>query len=65
MKIDIQVDEAEKLYGVQLQFEFNIKGIKKELDQIRKFYPAEVSNRVEELMRIQIRKYGYLIKFYI
>lgn len=62
MKIDIQVDKAEKLYGVQLQFEFNIKGIKKELDQIRKFYPAEVSNRVEELMRIQIRKYGYLIK---
>ncbi len=62
MKIDIQVDEAEKLYGVQLQFEFNIKGIKKELDQIRKFYPAEVSNREEELMRIQIRKYGYLIK---
>lgn len=62
MKIDIQVDKAEKLYGVQLQFEFNIKDIKKELDQIRKFYPAEVSNRVEELMRIQIRKYGYLIK---
>ncbi len=62
MKIDIQVDEAEKLYGVQLQFEFNIKDIKKELDQIRKFYPAEVSNREEELMRIQIRKYGYLIK---
>ena len=54
MKIDIQVDEAEKLYGVQLQFEFNIKDIKKELDQIRKFYLAEVSNRVEELMRIQI-----------
>ena len=59
---DILVDEAEKLYGVQLQFEFNIKDIKKELDQIRKFYPAEVSNRVEELMRIQIRYYGYLIK---
>ncbi len=55
MKIDIQVDEAEKLYGVQLQFEFNIRDIKKELDQIRKFYPAEVSNRVEEVLMSVLR----------
>ena len=59
---DIQVDEAEKLYGVQLHFDFNLKDIRKELDQIKEFYPEEVRNRVEELIRMQIRKYGYLVK---
>ena len=59
---DIQIDEAEKLYGVQLHFDFNLKDIRKELDQIKEFYPEEVRNRVEELMRMQIRKYGYLVR---
>lgn len=56
---DIQLDEAEKLYGVQLQFDFNIKDVKKELDQLEQFYPKEVRERVEELIRRQIRKYRY------
>ena len=56
------MDEAEKLYGVQLHFDFNLKDIRKELDQIKEFYPEEVRNRVEELIRMQIRKYGYLVK---
>ena len=54
---DIQLDEAEKLYGVQLRFDFNIKDVKKELDQLEQFYPKEVRERVEELIRRQIRKY--------
>lgn len=59
---DIQLDEAEKLYGVQLQFDFDIKDVKKELDQLEGFYLKEVRERVEELIRRQIRKYRYFMR---
>lgn len=59
---DLQIDEAEKLYGVQLHFNFNMKDIKKELEKVEQFYPREIRRRVEELIRIQMRKYQYLMR---
>lgn len=59
---DEQVDAAESLYGVQLQFYFTIDDVKKELDQISTGYPDGVRLRIEELLRNQIRKYSYFMK---
>ena len=60
---DEQVDAAESLYGVQLQFYFTIDDVKKELDQISTGYPDGVRLRIEELLRNQIRKYSYFMKW--
>ena len=59
---DIQLDEAEKLYGVQLHFDFNMKDVESVLNQMVRFYSEEVRERVEELMRRQMRKYRYFMK---
>lgn len=56
---DEQLDIAEKLYGQHLHFNFNHKKIKQLLDE-EKYYPAEVKERVEEVLRQQMRKYMYL-----
>ena len=59
---DEQLEAAEALYGIQLQFHFSFKEVQRELDQIAEGYSDAVRERVEQLLRQQIRKYAYLIK---
>ena len=59
---DIQVDAAEELYGYPLECWFTIEDVKKHLEEVKKYYPVEIINRVEQIMRFQLRKYQYLQK---
>ena len=59
---DEQLEAAEALYGIQLQFHFSLKEVQRELEQIAEEYPEEVREREHQLLRQQIRKYAYLIK---
>lgn len=59
---DTQLDAAEELYGIQLHFHFTMKDIEDELASVGIFYPQAVYKRVEDLLRIQFRKYAYLIE---
>ena len=59
---DIQLDAAEELYGVQIGFQFTFKDIQIYLQKNSENYPREVIRRVEQLLRGQMRKYGYLMK---
>ena len=59
---DVQLEAAEALYGIQLQFHFSLKEVQRELEQIAERYPEGVRERVDQLLRQQIRKYAYLIK---
>lgn len=59
---DIQLDAAEDLYGTQIRFRFTFKDVQDELQKISKKYPKEVSERIEQFMRIQMRKYSYLME---
>lgn len=56
---DDQLDISEKLYGGQLKFTFTKKDVKVLLDAAI-IYPEEVRNRVEEVIYLQMEKYGYL-----
>lgn len=58
---DEQLEAAEALYSIQIQFCFSQKDIARELDQIATLYPDKVRSRVEQLLRLQMRKYGYLM----
>lgn len=59
---DEQLDAAEELYGVQVYFDFDLQDALAELAILSEPYPAAVRERVEELLRRQIRKYRYLMK---
>ena len=59
---DIQLDAAEELYGIQIGFQFTFKDIQIYLQKNSENYPREVIRRVEQLLRRQMRKYGYLMK---
>ena len=59
---DIQLDAAEELYGIQIGFQFTFKDIQIYLQKNSENYPREVIRRVEQLLRGQMRKYGYLMK---
>lgn len=59
---DEQMDAAEKLYGQQLFFTFQMKDMLKILEQSRKMYSEEICGRVEKILRYQIRKYNYFFK---
>lgn len=58
---DEQLDIAEKLYGDQIYFTFERKDVEKllEIDQV---YPAEIKERVMDILMQQMRKYQYLFK---
>ena len=58
---DEQLDAAEELYGIQLHFNFTIKDVQNELEQLALYYAPEIRQRIEQLLRIQIRKYAYLM----
>ena len=56
---DEQLDIAEQLYGIQMQFFYNIEMIDDLLEK-ETFYPNEVKQRVKEILINQRRKYQYL-----
>lgn len=59
---DVQLEAAEELYGNQIKFAFTIKDVQEILKQFEEIYPAEIRERVEIILRQQIRKYSYLMK---
>lgn len=59
---DTQLDAAEELYGIQLHFSFTTKDVCTELASLADYYPLEIRQRVEQIIRRQMRKYGYLIR---
>ena len=56
---DDQLDTSEKLYGAQIRFSFTKKDVKELLDGAT-IYPEEVRKRVEDVIYMQMEKYGYL-----
>jgi hypothetical protein len=56
---DEQLDISEKLYGGQLKFSFTKKDVKVLLEAAT-IYPEEVRKRVEDVIYLQMEKYGYL-----
>ena len=56
---DDQLDISEKLYGGQLRFSFTKKDVKELLDAAT-IYSKEVRKRVEDVIYLQMEKYGYL-----
>lgn len=56
---DVQLDISEKLYGGHLKFSFTKKDVKELLDEAT-IYPAEERKRVEDVIYLQMEKYGYL-----
>lgn len=59
---DMQLEAAEELYGIQHYFEFSIQDVQEVLKNAAEFYPEEICRRVELLLRMQMRKYAYLMK---
>ena len=59
---DTQLDAAEELYGIQLHFSFTPKDVCTELASLADYYPLESRQRVEQIIRRQMRKYGYLMR---
>lgn len=59
---DAQLEAAEELYGIQQHFHFEIQDVKNILQNAAEFYPEKVCRRVESLLRMQMRKYAYLLK---
>lgn len=58
---DEQLDAAEKLYGQNLKFSFDINHVEELLSE-EKNYPDETKKRVEYILLAQRRKYQYLFK---
>lgn len=59
---DEQLDAAEALYGVQVQFDFSMKDLENEITRLTEKYSPVICERIQQLMRQQFRKYKYLIK---
>lgn len=59
---DEQMDAAEELYGQQVHFRFSIKEAVEILEGCRPYYQGEVLERVEQILRWQVRKYSYLFQ---
>lgn len=59
---DEQLDAAEALYGVQVQFDFSMKDLENEITRLAEKYSPVICERIQQLMRQQFRKYKYLIK---
>ena len=59
---DKQLDAAEELYGTKLEFYFDLKFARQELDKFSGYYDQRILDRVFELLCMQKRKYQYLFK---
>lgn len=57
---DEQMDAAGQLFGSHLKFHFSVKIMKDFLDEIKAFYKKEEIERVEGVLRNQMRKYQYM-----
>ena len=57
-----QVDAAEALYGIQIHFCFGAKEVQEALQPLKNVYPEKVIERVERLLREQMRRYDYLMR---
>ncbi|MBS6194610.1 MAG: hypothetical protein KH828_03380 [Clostridiales bacterium] len=60
---DLQMDAAEEMYGQQLQLNFTQKDVEACLKTYEPYYEKSVTERIEEILRIQQRKYSYLFSF--
>ncbi len=56
---DEQIDIAEQLYGIQIQFFYDVRVIDQILSE-EPYYPEEIKQRVKELLIRQRKKYQYL-----
>lgn len=52
-----QVSAAEMLYGLQLRFSFTRNDLAAALEGLEEYYPMETIERVERILREQMRKY--------
>lgn len=60
---DTQTDILEELYGVQLKIHTDKNQIRKLIDDLNEYYPAEILCRVTDIMFEQMRRYGmYFLK---
>lgn len=59
---DEQLDAAENLYGVQIEFPADTKFLKEIEKEAVKYYTIEQFQRVEYVLRHSTRKYSYLAK---
>ena len=56
---DEQLDISEALYGENIRFMFSEKDVQRLLEKAD-IYPEQQKNRVETIIRMQMRKYRYL-----
>lgn len=56
---DEQMDIAEELYGYPLKCWFTIADINHYLHEMEEYYPQKILERVETILRLQLRKYQY------
>ena len=59
---DEQLDAAESMYGIQIEFPGNIKFLKELEPEILKYYTAGQLKQAEYVLRGSVRKYSYLVK---
>lgn len=59
---DEQMDAAEEMYGQQVHFRFSVKEAIEVLEECRSCYSEDVLERVEQILRWQMRKYRYLFQ---
>ena len=57
---DIQLEAATKLYGDQLKLSFENSDIENAFDEIKDYYPAEITARAKNLLYNQKHKYEYM-----
>lgn len=57
---DEQLDEIERLYGQHVKFQFTMRDVLRELEKLSSIYDKKIIQRVEKILRNQIRKYNYL-----
>lgn len=55
---DEQLDAITKLYGYSLEYSFTKKNIEAELKSLSEYYPAQIIDRVYDLLIYQMRHYG-------
>lgn len=56
-----QLEIAEKLYGVKMQFSFSMNDVERLLNK-EKYYTIEIKERVQQILAWQMRKYKYLFQ---
>ncbi|MDO5331338.1 MAG: hypothetical protein Q4E99_01550 [Bacillota bacterium] len=55
---DEQLEAISKLYGYSLEYSFTKKDIEAELKNLSEYYPAQITDRVYDLLAFQMNHYG-------